>query len=174
MCLQGSEIACKTATDPGLKELLLAIQTNFLSDFSEATPTGPYLPFPDGSYIHDSAILYDDRVVVPLSLRSKVLSILHGAHQGVSAIERRARSIVFWPVMINDIHEVRNSCVYCNCYAPCQAATIPLPSNPPATPFEKIFFNYGAHHFLVTGDRFYGWADVFGTPSGTNVAGQLR
>ena len=135
---------------------------------------GPYLPFCDGYYIHEGVILYDDRVVVPLSLRRKVLSILHGAHQGVSAMERRARSIVFWPGMTYDIHVLRDSCVHCNRNAPSQAATPPISSDPPATPFEKIFaeyFDYGARHFLVIGDRFSGWADVFGMPSGTSVAG---
>ena len=55
-----------------------------------------------------------------------------------------------------------------------QAATPQISSNPPATPFEKIFadyFDYGTCHFLVIGDRFFGWAHVFGTPSETSVAG---
>ena len=43
-------------------------------------------------------ILYRDRVVVPPPLRD-VLRIVHSAHQGVSSMESRARSIVFWPGM---------------------------------------------------------------------------
>ena len=84
-----------TATDPGLKELLLATQTDFLSDFSDTSRKGHSLPFRDGYHIHDGVILCHDRVVVPLSLRRLVLSVLYGAHKGVSATERRARSTVF-------------------------------------------------------------------------------
>ena len=135
---------------------------------------GPYLPFRGDYYIHDGVILYDDRVVLPLLLRRKVLSILHGAHQGVSAMERRAGSIVFWPGMTTDIHAVRDSFVHFNRNAPSQAATPAILPNPAATPFEKVladYFDYGARHFLVMGDSFSGLADVLGTPSGTSVAG---
>ena len=91
---------------------------------------------------------------VIIANRRMVLSIFHGAHHGVSAMERRPRSIVFWPGMTNDIHAVCDSCVHCNRNAPSHAATPRISSNPPATPFEKIFadyFDYGARHFLVIG-----------------------
>ena len=58
--------------------------------------------------------MYHDRVVVPPSLRDKVLRILHSAHQGVSSMEPRARYIVFWPGMTNDILAVREHCSVCN------------------------------------------------------------
>ena len=76
LCLQWSEIACETATNSGLKELLLTIQIDFLLCFSDTSRVRPYLPFRDGYYIHDGVILYQNRVVVPLSLRRKVLSML--------------------------------------------------------------------------------------------------
>ena len=89
--------------------------------------------------MHNGVVLYYDRIVIPLSLRRKVLSILHFAHQRVSATERRARATVFWPGMTIDIQVVRSSCVYCNRNAPSQAAPPPMNSTPPTTPFEKIF-----------------------------------
>ena len=152
----------------------MAILTDFLSDFCDTNRVRPYFPFRGGYYIHNGVILYHDRVVVPLSLRRMVLSILRGAHQRVSAKKRRARSIVFWFGMTNDIHAVRAFCVPYSSNALSQAATLPISSKPPATPFEKIFAgncDYGARHFLVIGDRFSGWADMFGMQFGTNVAG---
>ena len=89
-------------------------------------------------------------------------------------MERRARATVFWPGMTQDIHNIRDSCAHCNRNAPLQAATPPLPSHPPITPFEKIFadyFDYAGRHFLIVGDRLSGWSDVFGTPAGTTVTG---
>ena len=88
-------------------------------------------------------------------------------------MQRRARAIVFWPGMTNDIHRIRNSCVYCNRNSSSQAAPPPMLSEPPATPFEKNFadyFDYWGRHFLVIGDRFSGWADVFGTPLGSSIS----
>ena len=63
-------------------------------------------------------------------------------------MERKARSIVFWPCMTNDIRAVCDSCVHCNRNAPPQAPTPPISSNPPATPFEKIFADYFMGHVI--------------------------
>ena len=49
-----------------------------------------------------------------------------------------------------------------------------MPSNPPATPFEQNFVNYfdhGGQNFLVIGDRFSDWADVFATVPGSSISG---
>ena len=116
--------------------------------------------------MHNGVVLYCDRIVIPLSLRRKVMSILHSAHQGVSAMERRARATVFWPGLTKDIQAVRSSCVHCNRNAPSQAAPPPMGSTQPTTSFEKIFadfFEFSGRRFLVIGDRLSGWADVFCT-----------
>ena len=114
-CLQWSELAHKTDSDAASKELLPAIQSGFPSDYYGSAPVRPYLPFRDGYFVHNGVVLYYDRIVIPLSLRRKVLSILHSAHQGVSAMERRARATVFWPGMTKDIQAVRQECgAFCN------------------------------------------------------------
>ena len=76
--------------------------------------------------------------------------------------------------MTQDINNTRNSCVHCNRNAPSLAAVPPMPINLPTTPFEHIFadfFDHGGCHFLVIGDKFSGWVDVFWTSSGLNIAG---
>lgn len=44
-----------------------------------------------------------NRVVVPSSLRGRVLDILHSGHSGATGMMDRARSVVFWPEMSQDI-----------------------------------------------------------------------
>ena len=176
LCLQWHELAQRTKNDLVLNDLLHAVESGFNADCFNANRVGlrQYLPFRDGYYVLDGVILYKDRVVVPVSLRHSVLSALHAAHQGVSAMERRARSTVFWPGMTHDIYNVRYNCAYCNRNAPSQAATPPITPDPPSTPFEHIFadyFDYGGRHFLVIGDKFSGWTDVFGTTTGSRIAG---
>ena len=176
LCLQWHKLAQHTKNDLVLNDLLHAVESGFNADCFNADLVGlrQYLPFRDGYYVLDGVILYKDRVVVPVSLRHSVLLALHAAHQGVSAMERRARSTVFWPGMTHDIYNVRYNCAYCNRNAPFQAATTPITPDPPSTPFEHIFadyFDYGGRHFLVIGDKFSGWTDVFGTPTGSRIAG---
>ena len=107
-------------------------------------------------------------------MRNNVLQILHAAHQGVSAMESRARAIVFWPGLTEDIRATRDSCSACNRSAPSQAATPSRPTPVPSTPFESIyadFFDYAGNHYLVAGDRLSGWVEIFKAPSGTAQSG---
>ena len=129
---------------------------------------------PPPLYVEDGVILYQDRVVVLPTLRRRVLTHLHAAHQGTSLMEQRARTIVYWPGMTRDIQDTRDRCIACNKNAPSQADMPPIPASPPSTPFEAVFadfFDYGGHHYLVVGDRLSGWVEVSGSSSGTVMAG---
>ena len=55
-----------------------------------------------------------------------------------------------------------------------QAATPPLPSPPPSTPFEAVFadfFDYGGRHYLVVGDQLSGWVEILRSSAGTDLGG---
>ena len=125
-------------------------------------------------FVSDGAILFEDSVVVPPSLRRTVLDNLHAAHQGVSSMELRARAIVFWPGITANIHAIRATCADCNRNAPSQSALPTTHTSPPSTPFESIYADYfelAGKHYLVIGDRLSGWSEVFGCPSGSSDAG---
>ena len=112
LTLNWDEIARHTASDAALNDLLSAIQSNFDVNFPPEGGIRQYLPYRDGFYISDDVILYNDRVVISPQLRYQVLCTLHAAHQGVSAMERRARATVFWPGMTQDIHNIRDQCFF--------------------------------------------------------------
>ena len=129
----------------------------------------PYLPICKSLYAEEGVLLYQDRVVVPPSLRRRVLQNLHAAHQGTSSMEQRDRAIVYWPGISKDIRETREGCADCNRNAPSQAATPPLPSTPPLSPFEAVFanfFDYRGCHYLVVVDRLSGWVEVLSSTAG--------
>lgn len=166
-----SLLASETQKDPVLSDLLCAISEEFKHDYPSVSS---YMRYRDSLYITNGVILYKDRVVVPTSLRQSVLEGLHAAHQGVSSMELRAQSIVFWPGMTDDIHSIRSGCRECNRNAPSQAPLPSEPAVPPSTPFEQVFadfFEFGGHHYLVIGDRLSGWSEIFSTPSGSSLSG---
>ena len=167
-------LSAETKKDPDMSTLLEIIRHGFPDDSRQLPHTvALYWQYRHGLYESDGVIVYDDRVVVPPSLRPTVLETLHSAHQGVSGMSIRARSIIFWPGMTNDIDCVRARCNDCNRNVPTQAP-LSTSSMPPSTPFEKVFadfFDCGGRHYLVIGDRLSGWCDVFQSPHGSPQAG---
>ena len=126
LTLNWDEVARHTANNAVLNDLLSAIQSNFDVNCPPKGGIRQYLPYRDEFYISDGVILYNDSVVIPPQLRHQVLCTLHAAHQGVSAMERRARATVFWPGMTRysqDIHNICDFFAHCNRKAPSQATT---------------------------------------------------
>ena len=166
-------LAEETKKDKSLATLKMAIEEGFTRVYENISE---YMRYKDSLYITEDVILYQDRVVVPSSLRATILQGLHSAHQGVSSMQSRAQSIVFWPGMTLDIQDIRTKCRECNRNAPSQAPTPSEAATPPLTPFEQVFadfFELAGHHYLVAGDRLSGWCEIFSTPSGTAWSGAV-
>ena len=120
-------------------------------------------------------LLYNERVVIPTSLRENVLKNLHSAHQCVSAMWARAQVTFFWPGMSHDINQLRENCRQCHINAPSQAKMPPtIEPTIPQTPFEMIFSDYfqlQGYHYLIAGDRLSAWTEVVQVRPGTQSAG---
>ena len=81
-------------------------------------------------------VLCGDRVVIPSSLQSEVLEVLHAAHQGTTGMTNRAMSSVYWPGMTVDISRTRAACSSCDKSAPSQPHAPPTPLSHPSYPFD--------------------------------------
>ena len=168
-----SLLATETAADVSLGPLLRSVEQG--KPIASDNPTLTSLrPICKSLYAEEGVLLYQNRVVVSTSLHRRVLQNLHAAHQGTSWMEQRARTIVYGPGISKDIRETREGCADWNRNAPSQAATPPLPSTPPLSPFKAVFanfFDYRGCHYLVIGDRLSGWVEVLSSTAGTNLAG---
>ena len=158
--LPWSRIVEETEKDVNMRALRQTVVGGFPPSAKDLPHASPYWQFREALYISDGAVMFEDRVVVPPSLRRIVLTNLHAAHQGTSSMEIRARAIVFWPGITADIHAVRAACAECNRNAPSQPSLPATPASPPSTPFESVyadFFDFAGKHYLVIGDRLSGW-----------------
>jgi len=164
----------ETRNDPEMAELLQAVHQGFPGNSRHLGSVAPFWQYRHAVYESFGVLLYDDRVIVPPSLRQTALEALHSAHQGTTTMSNRAKSIMFWPGMTEDIKRIRAACRDCNHNAPSQAPLPSTPATPPSTPFEEIFADYfdcAGRHYLVIGDRLSGWSDVFQSPHGSPQAG---
>ena len=139
------------------------------------TNTTEFWRYRDALTTVNSTLWYGDRIVIPASLRGRILDNLHSAHQCVSGMNARAMATVFWPGITHDIEQAREKCRQCHVNAPSQARLPPrdLPATP-KLPFEMIFSDYfqlHAFHYLIAGDRLSGWTEVVQVRPGTHSAG---
>ncbi|RUS78870.1 hypothetical protein EGW08_013375 [Elysia chlorotica] len=153
-----------TASDPIMIALSKTIEDGFPDDRTHLPPEiREFYQFRENLSTFDGVILYHDRVVVPPSLRVKILQMLHSAHQCVSQMLSRAETSFFWPGMTPAITETRARCSSCNRMAPSQPSAPPTPPVSPAFPFQCIvadYFHYRGHNYLVVVDRYSNWPIV--------------
>ena len=113
----------------------------------------------------DGGLLYlGERVVIPTTLRKRVLDGLHSAHQGVFSMILRAQKAFFWPGIKADICKKREACISCMKNAPSNCTLPPHIPTTPQYPFQAIcidYMQYAGHRYGVMVDRFSGWPVVW-------------
>ena len=77
----------------------------------------------------------EDRSYIPTEVRPGVIEILWSAHQGVTNMNARAETSVYWPVIKDDIIRIRVSSNSCDESAPSQANMSPVTPVLPEYPF---------------------------------------
>ena len=60
-------------------------------------------------------LLKGERIVIPSSLRNKILQLAHETHQGMVKTKLLLRDKVYWPNMNNQIEEMITRCIPCQC-----------------------------------------------------------
>ena len=161
--------------DPSIRLLASCVTAGFPSKKSEMpSEIAEYWDHRHGLNVVDSVVLYNDRIVIPVALRERVLDNLHSAHQGVTSMSSRALATVFWPGITASIEMARSGCRTCHRNAPSQAKLPPNEPELPKAPFEKVcgdFFKLGGYYYLVVVDRLSGWPEVVQVKSGTVSSG---
>ena len=163
------------ATFSELEKLMCLIQKGFPTNKNELDEKfTDFWNYRHGLYVIDHVIMFHNRVVIPPSLRQEILTTLHAAHQGSTAMMNTAQSTVFWPGICHDIERERQTCHSCNRNTPSHPRSEPVIPIFPTTPFEAIFtdfFAFEGTNYLIIGDRLSAWTEVYRTKSGTEESG---
>ena len=157
--LHFSELLEAARADPDYQALVHAVRHGFPTNSANADPAvKPYLTVREHLSVDSDLVLKGQHVVVPRALRSRVLQDLHAAHQGLTRAQGRARQIVFWPNISNDIANTVRSCEMCRLHAPsqCKEPIRVTEDRRPTLPFESVsadLFSCQGWEFLVYADR---------------------
>ena len=132
----------------------------------------PYFQYREVLSTLEGVILYrGHRLVIPSSLRDRVLKALHSAHQCITTMSSRAEDSFFWIGMSRDIANLRAQCTSCNRNAPSQPNAPPTAPILPAYPFQCLssdYFSYMGNNYLVAVDRYSNWPVVQQAANGAN------
>ena len=109
--------------------------------------------------VENGLITKGARLLIPSTLRRKVLEQIHDGHLGIEKCMLKARDSVFWPGISNDIHETVEKCGICQA------------SSRAARPFGNVSdVPPHAWHTLVIGDYFSKYLIVRRLPNSSTHA----
>ncbi|XP_077565015.1 uncharacterized protein LOC144180556 isoform X1 [Haemaphysalis longicornis] len=121
------ELKVLTATDPVLSE----VKRYTLNGWPKTKDSLHHLVLPyfdrklELSVAHE-LLYWENRVVVPEEVRTRVLRLLHDTHQRSSAMKAVARSLFWWPGLDRDIEKISASCQTCIQNLPMPTAAPPV------------------------------------------------
>ena len=107
--------------------------------------------------VEDGLIFKAHRLVIPTSLRAECLTDLHAGHLGEEKTLLRAREIVFWPGISDDVRNAVKLCDVCMKYKPAQQKEPLVPHDVPSLPWFKLgvdIFGHRSRHYLLVADYF--------------------
>ena len=113
--------------------------------------------------IDDGLIVFGCRLLIPVKLRQSALLQLHTAHQGTTRTKLRARQVVYWPGIDNDIDNVTLTCKLCQDSLPSHPPEPMVAKQRPSRSFQEIatdFCSHSGHQFLIVVDCCTDWPEI--------------
>lgn len=158
------QIKLATAQDSSLA-LVQRYITSEWPDCGSAVPpqVKPYFSHRHSLSIVDGLITFDNRIVIPDSLRCEMLERIHETHQGLSKCRERAAMSVWWPGIGSAMKSMVENCRVCRQH---RASIRELPLQPvplPERPWAKLaadLCEVNKRRFIVIIDYYSRWLHI--------------
>ena len=159
------DIRESTTRDPLLSRIAFYIQSGWPAAHCLAEELRPYYTKRNELYIERGCVMWGYRVVVPITLREKILNQLHASHMGIVKTKSLARSYVWWPNIDADVETACRSCETCALEAAAPPRAAPRSWPYVAQPWSRLHIDFlGPFHtktFLVVIDASTKWIEIF-------------
>ena len=117
------EVARETGKDSVLQKVMSAIDCNWSTP--KVKELGPYYSLRDELFIKESpkdGVTYrllcrGNLIVIPVSLRKKLLSQLHEGHMGTKKMKSMLKAYAFWPGCGSEIDQFVKRCSHCTIHS---------------------------------------------------------
>ena len=153
-----------TAADDSLQMVQTLITKGWPADKRD-TPicTRQYWPLRDELHTIEGLVFRGETLVVPASMCHEMLTKLHEGHLGMQKCKARARSIMYWPGMGQDIEDTISRCSTCAKYKPANPREPLIPHAIPERPWSKLgmdIFTFRGRDYLLVVDYFSKYPEV--------------
>ena len=122
-----------------------------------------YWNFREEIFYTDGLLFKRDKMIIPKKMRSYMLGRIHGAHLGVEKCKLRARDVLYWPRMGEDIELHVQSCNTCKTFRHQQRKEPMINHEIPSRAWEKVgtdLFQYGRRQYVLVVDYYSKFVDV--------------
>ena len=130
-----SEVIEESKKDVIFQEVIEGIKSNSWSP--KSSEVRPYMKLKNELAFKAGVLLKEDRLVIPESLRSRILKIAHESHQGMVKTKAMLREKVWWPHMDEDVELLIKACIPCLSVATVNSPE-PMKSHEMTGPWEKV------------------------------------
>lgn len=117
----------------------------------------------DDIMIENGILFYGERIIVPSSMRDKILIQIHEPHFGIVKTKKRAKNSIYWPGIDSDIENIIAKCSVCLKYAHRNQNEPLVCHEIPERPFEKIgcdVLEFKGKNYLVIVDYYSKWIEL--------------
>ncbi|XP_034561964.1 uncharacterized protein K02A2.6 [Notolabrus celidotus] len=155
------EVKKETRNDPELSAVMDIVVKGQNTDNPDLKP---FLKRRLELSVRSGCLLWGRRVIIPQSLRKKMLQQLHAGHSGIVRMKEIARSYLWWPNMDKQIEEMANSCSSCHKVRNNPPPASLHPWEYPQEPWKRIHIDFAGPFedkmFLVVVDAHSKWPEV--------------
>ena len=168
------EFRKETTNDVTLTKLIETVLNGWPETKSQAAQEiRAYWNFREEISVVNGVLYKGERLIVPAAMRGEMLKRIHESHLGIESCRRRAREVLFWPGMAENIAEMVNSCDVCRTHQKRQTKEPLQPHSVPERPWQKIgvdLFTFGQQEYLLLVDYYSKFIEVEWLKSDTRSA----
>lgn len=160
VALTWREIQDATNTDSDIQQVKNTLELGHLQDL-----TVEYRVCANELSVYENVLLRGDRIIVPLSLRKRVLATAHEGHPGITMMKNHLRTNVWWPKMDAEVERYVKQCRGCTLVAAPEPPEPMQRSQLPSSPWQTIALDFlgplpEGQHILVVIDCYSRFMEV--------------